>query len=82
MRPLFPALAMFTVLSFGQAQKAPAQAAMTADEARANQMLTTALAEKNPDTRKEAAAAFSLSAVREPYLTELGSALNDKDVYV
>jgi HEAT repeat protein len=41
-----------------------------------------ALSEKNPDTRKEAAAAFGLAGAREPYLTELGGALDDKDVFV
>jgi HEAT repeat protein len=55
---------------------------MTPEETRANMMLTNALAEKNPDTRKEAAAAFSLASAREPYLTELGGALSDKDLYV
>lgn len=80
MRPsLFPAMALFTTVAFGQTQKAPA---VTPEETRANQMLTTALAEKNPDTRKEAAAALSLASAREPYLTELGGMLNDKDLYV
>lgn len=41
-----------------------------------------ALGEKNPDTRKEAAAALGLAGAREPYLTELGGMLDDKDLYV
>jgi HEAT repeat protein len=52
------------------------------EETRANSLLVNALAEKNPDTRKEAAAALGLAGAREPYLTELGGALNDKDLYV
>ena len=55
---------------------------VTPEETRANRLLVIALGEKNPDTRKEAAAALGLSAAREPYLTELGGAVNDKDLYV
>src|SRR5437667_12568366 len=50
---------------------------VTAEETRANLLLVNALAEKNPDTRKEAAAAFGLASAREPYLTEIGGALSD-----
>ncbi len=57
-------------------------AALTAEETRANQLLVSALGDRNPDTRKEAAAALGLSAAREPFLTELGGAVNDKDLYV
>jgi HEAT repeat protein len=57
-------------------------APLTAEETRANQLLVNALAERNPDIRKEAAAALGLSAAREPFLTELGGAVNDKDLYV
>jgi HEAT repeat protein len=79
------AMALLRTLALAQAPKTSAiltATVITAEETRANQMLTTALGEKNPDTRKEAAAAFSLASAREPYLTELGGVLNDKDVYV
>src|SRR5580692_2070372 len=49
---------------------------------RANAMLNDALADKNPDTRKEAVQALSLASLREPYLGEVKSALDDKDVEV
>jgi len=55
---------------------------VTPEETRANLLLVNALAEKNPDTRKEAAAALGLAGAREPYLTELAGALDDKDLYV
>lgn len=51
-------------------------------EGQANQILSDGLADKNPDVRKEAAAALSLAAAREPYLSGLTSALGDKDIYV
>jgi HEAT repeat protein len=49
---------------------------------RANALLNDALADKNPDTRKEAVQALSLASLREPYLGEVKSALDDKDVEV
>jgi HEAT repeat protein len=74
-------LALICALAFAQPpSKAPAP--LTPEEIRANNMLVAALAEKNPDTRKEAAAALGLAGAREPYLTELGGALDDKDVFV
>lgn len=51
-------------------------------EGQANRVLADGLADKNPDVRKEAAAALSLTAAREPYLSGLTSALDDKDIYV
>jgi len=49
---------------------------------RANALLNNALADKNPDTRKAAVQALSLASLREPYLGEVKSALDDKDVDV
>jgi HEAT repeat protein len=59
-----------------------AQQGPSAEEAKANQILTNGISDKNPDTRKEAAAAMGLTGPREPYLTLLGGAMTDKDVYV
>ena len=44
---------------------------------RANALLNNALADKNPDTRKAAVQALSLASLREPYLGEVKSALDD-----
>lgn len=55
---------------------------MAATEAQCNDILQQALADKNPDTRKQAVAALSLAAVREPMLTVLKGALQDADVEV
>lgn len=52
------------------------------EENRANLILNEALASKNPDVRKQAVAALGLIGPREPYLSEIATALSDKDVYV
>lgn len=52
----------------------------TAVQARA--ILDAALADKNPDTRKQAVIALSLAGQRDPYLGMLETALEDKDVEV
>ena len=83
--PLFCAPAFCAALTLAQPQPKnppPATPAPSPDETRANLLLVNALAEKNPDTRKEAAAALGLAGAREPYLTELGGALDDKDLQV
>lgn len=49
---------------------------------KADALLQEALASKNPDTRKQAVAALSLAASREPYLGLLTGTLDDKDVEV
>ncbi len=45
-------------------------------------MLHNALVDKNPNVRKEAVIALSLTASREPFLLQLDSMLADKDVQV
>lgn len=50
--------------------------------AKASVMLDEALADRNPDTRKQAVAALSLLTSRGPYLTRLLSMLKDKDAEV
>ena len=52
------------------------------EENRANLILNEGLANKNPDIRKQAVAALGLIGPREPYLSEIDTALSDKDVYV
>jgi len=51
-------------------------------EIRAQEILTTALKEHNPDTRRQAVIALSLAASREQYFNYLDDALSDKDVPV
>ncbi|MEO8657947.1 MAG: HEAT repeat domain-containing protein [Bryobacteraceae bacterium] len=51
-------------------------------ETRAQEILTTALKEHNPDTRRQAVIALSLAASREQYFNYLDDALSDKDVPV
>lgn len=46
------------------------------------QMLEKALADKNPNHRKDAVVALSLAASREPFLSKLEAMLSDKDVQV
>lgn len=78
--------AMLLLPSSMLAQTPPPTPAVVATPAslhdRANALLNDALADKNPDTRKQAVQALSLASLREPYLGEVRSALDDKDVEV
>lgn len=49
---------------------------------RCNAVLSDALADKNPDTRKQAVVALSLAGTGEPHRTQLEEMLDDKDVEV
>jgi HEAT repeat protein len=49
---------------------------------RCREILKTALADHDPDTRREAVLALSLTLRREPYIAMAQSALSDKDVPV
>jgi HEAT repeat protein len=49
---------------------------------RAEGLLNDSLMDKNPDTRKQAVQALSLAGTREPYLSQVKSMLDDKDVEV
>src|SRR5207245_2918423 len=60
----------------------PAAPPQSPEESRANLILGTGLGDKNPDIRKQAVAALGLIGPREPYLSQIGNALSDKDVYV
>ena len=48
----------------------------------AENTLNEALTQRNPDTRKRAAAALSLAASREPWISRLTATLQDKDAEV
>ena len=50
--------------------------------AKAESILQEALTSKNPDTRKQAVAALSLAASKEPYLSRVIGMMQDKDVEV
>jgi HEAT repeat protein len=56
----------------------PADSAPTAKQAR--DILDSALHDKNPDVRKQAALSLSLAGAREPYLSQLEALLADRDV--
>lgn len=67
----------------------PPQAAPAAEEPKpetpsqqCTKALENALADKNPDTRKQAVVALSLAGATEPWLSMLTSSLNDSDVEV
>lgn len=65
-----------------QSKVGPPAPPPTPEETRANQILSVALADKNPDVRKQAVAALGLIGPREPYLSQIATALSDKDIYV
>ena len=60
----------------------PAAPPLSPEEKRANLILGMGLGDKNPDIRKQAVAALGLIGPREPYISQIGNALSDKDVYV
>jgi HEAT repeat protein len=73
---------MFSLAASGQAN--PAAVGPVADplEQRAGKLLAEALADKNPDVRKQAAQSLGLVTTREPYISMLKGLLDDKDVEV
>jgi len=60
----------------------PPSPAPSANELRARQMLVDALADKNPDVRRQGVVALGLVGAREPFVSLVESMLTDKDVYV
>jgi HEAT repeat protein len=60
----------------------PAPAAGASNETRARGFLDQALTDKNPDSRKQAVQALGLVGSREPYISQLESMLDDKDLEV
>jgi len=78
-------LALFPLCSvFAQTNPPPASAtaAKSSVHDRAEGLLNDSLMDKNPDTRKQAVQALSLAGTREPYLSQVKSMLDDKDVEV
>ncbi|MDP9169320.1 MAG: HEAT repeat domain-containing protein [Acidobacteriota bacterium] len=70
MRTLLVVLLLVPALVFGQ------------NRDRAQALLESSLKDKNPDTRKHAVQALGLASPNEPWLSELDSMLEDKDVEV
>jgi HEAT repeat protein len=56
--------------------------AQVPDSDRAKSILEDSLKDKNPDSRMQAVQALGLVGPREPYLSELSSMMDDKDVQV
>jgi len=82
-----PALLLALLLQCGGFSQTPvpsnaAPAAQPSLHDRATTLLNDALTSKNPDTRKQAVQALSLAGTREPYLAQVESMLDDKDVEV
>jgi HEAT repeat protein len=79
MRPLFVILPALSLgISFGQA----AESVTASNQDRARGLLEDSLKDKNPDSREQAVQALGLVSAREPYLSELETMLDDKDVGV
>jgi HEAT repeat protein len=74
---LWPAIAICQIAQAPVAAPAPS----TRDK-QCQDILDKALADKNPDTRKQAAIALSLVGSTQPYPSQLESLLDDKDVEV
>ncbi len=78
--PLCSVFAQSTLSSATDASGQPAVKQSMHD--RAEGLLNASLRDKNPDTRKQAVQALSLAGTREPYLSEVKSMIDDKDVEV
>jgi HEAT repeat protein len=63
-------------------QAVPSSPVTASNEDRARSLLEDSLKDKNPETRKQAVQALGLVGPREPYLSELESMLDDKDLEV
>lgn len=73
-------LVLFAAVALAQTPSAPPASASRDQECR--DILNKALADKNPDTRKQAAIALSLTGPGGPFSDQLLSLLGDKDVEV
>src|SRR5579864_482320 len=73
MRTIVVILPLLISIGFGQTPS---------KQDRARSFLEESLKDKNPDTRKHAVQALGLVSPREPYISELESMLDDKDVEV
>ncbi len=76
-------LSLGVVALWGQSKSVgPPAPPPSPEENRANLILKEGLANKNPDIRKQSVAALGLIGPREPYISDISTALTDKDVYV
>ena len=73
---------MFSLAASGQTKPAAVGPAADPLELRAGKLLAEALADKNPDVRKQAAQSLGLVTTREPYISMLKAMLDDNDVEV
>ncbi len=62
--------------------QSPPKVTSASIEEHARDIITKALRDKNPDTRRLAAVALSLGGPREPFFSELEQLMDDKDVEV
>jgi len=79
MRPLF---VIIPALSLGVCFGQTTEFATVSNHDRARGLLEDSLKDKNPDNREQAVQALGLVSAREPYLSELETMLDDKDVGV
>ncbi len=78
-----PMMALAVLANSGAvAQTIPPPVSQNSLHDRASAVLNDALKDKNPDTRKQAVQALGLAASREPWLSQVESMLDDKDVEV
>jgi hypothetical protein len=83
MRLPLPVFFCCAAICLSQAVVGPQDPQPTAPELpRADRILADGLKDKNPDVRKEVVGALSLAGAREPYLSQIHGALEDKDLYV
>lgn len=82
MRNCFLILLFSPLLGICQTAPAPSSPVPSARAHQSEEILETALKDKNPDTRKQAAIALSLVGTADPYASRLESLLDDKDVEV
>jgi HEAT repeat protein len=82
MRNCFLVLVFSPLLAICQNAPAPPAAVPSDRSHQSEEIIDTALMDKNPDTRKQAAIALSLAGSADHYASRLESLLDDKDVEV
>ena len=81
MRTISASLFLLPIIALGQAPPSPSVIVATpSDRDRARTFLNESLNDKNPDTRKHAVQALGLVGPREPYISQVESMLDDKDL--
>ena len=83
MRTISTSLFLLPVIALGQARpSSPVVVTTPSDGDRARIFLNESLNDKNPDTRKQGVQALGLVGPREPYISQVESMLDDKDLEV